>query len=103
VPRAVSRMLGEPTLHEGVRLAGGVVLVVAVVALLVLVARRVLDWVTGAGWAMLALLVTTAWLLPWYGVWLMPLAALSHSRLLRLAAVGFTVALVASKVIPGLR
>jgi hypothetical protein len=103
VPRALSRILGEATLHEGVRLAAAVAFAVAVVALLVLVARRVLDWVTGAGWAMLALLVTTAWLLPWYGVWLMPLAALSRSRWLQLAAVGFTVALVASKVVPGLR
>jgi hypothetical protein len=66
-------------------------------------ARRVTEWITGAGWATLALLVTTAWLLPWYGAWLMPLAALSRSWLLRLAAVGFTVALVLSKALPGLR
>ena len=34
------------------------------------------DWRVMAGWATLALLVSTAWLLPWYAIWLLPLAAL---------------------------
>jgi hypothetical protein len=45
------------------------------------------DWVTGAGWATLALLLGTAWLLPWYVTWLTPLAALGTSRRLRVATV----------------
>ena len=35
-----------------------------------------LDWIDGAGWATVALLVTASSLLPWYVAWLMPLAAL---------------------------
>ena len=36
----------------------------------------VAGWVAPAGWATLALLVASAWLVPWYAIWLMPLAAL---------------------------
>jgi hypothetical protein len=47
------------------------------------------DWRTMAGWATLALLLSTAWLLPWYAIWALPLAALSHSRRLRAATLVF--------------
>jgi alpha-1,6-mannosyltransferase len=40
--------------------------------------RGELDWIAGAGWASVALLVTAASLLPWYVAWLMPLAALGR-------------------------
>jgi alpha-1,6-mannosyltransferase len=41
------------------------------------------DWRAMAGWATLALLLSTAWLLPWYAIWALPLAALADSRRLR--------------------
>ena len=41
------------------------------------------DWRTAAGWTMLALLASTAWLLPWYVIWALPLAAVSSDRRLR--------------------
>jgi len=37
------------------------------------------DWLSATGWATLALLVSSAWLVPWYAIWLLPLAALSGS------------------------
>jgi hypothetical protein len=40
---------------------------------------------TAAGWANVALLVTLSWVLPWYVLWALPLAALSRSRRLRRA------------------
>jgi hypothetical protein len=43
-------------------------------------------WIAAAGWATLALLVASAWLVPWYAIWLLPLAALSASRKLILAS-----------------
>jgi hypothetical protein len=43
------------------------------------------DWRAMAGWATLALLLSTAWLLPWYAIWALPLAALADSRRLRAA------------------
>jgi hypothetical protein len=42
--------------------------------------------VTAAGWASVALLVTLSWVLPWYVLWVLPLAALSRSRRLRVAS-----------------
>jgi hypothetical protein len=50
--------------------------------------RRELDWIDGAGWATVVLLVTASALLPWYVAWLIPLAALaSDHRLWRTAIV----------------
>ena len=43
------------------------------------------DWRVMLGWATLALLVCTAWLLPWYVIWALPLAAVSGDRRLRAA------------------
>jgi hypothetical protein len=40
-----------------------------------------------AGWATLAILVASAWLVPWYVLWLLPLAALAADRRLRWATV----------------
>jgi glycosyl transferase family 87 len=44
-------------------------------------------WVLAAGWATLAVLVATAWLVPWYAIWVVPLAAISRSRELMAATV----------------
>jgi len=48
------------------------------------------DWRVTAGWATLALLVSTAWLLPWYAIWVLPLAAVSGNRRLRVATLVFS-------------
>jgi hypothetical protein len=47
------------------------------------------EWRAMAGWATLALLLSTAWLLPWYAIWALPLAALANSRRLRVATLLF--------------
>ena len=49
----------------------------------------VAGWVAPAGWATLALLVASAWLVPWYAIWLMPLAALGADRRLLVASIAF--------------
>jgi len=43
------------------------------------------DWRVAAGWTTLALLISTAWLLPWYAIWALPLAAVGGDRRLRAA------------------
>jgi hypothetical protein len=58
---------------------------VAVLALTLWLTARGADWRTMAGWATLALLLSTAWLLPWYAIWALPLAVLGDSRRLRAA------------------
>jgi hypothetical protein len=52
------------------------------------------DWISRAGWAMFALILSLAWLMPWYAIWLTPLAALGGSSRLRKAALALTVYLV---------
>jgi len=73
------------------------VFALALVAVLLLLLRRVWRaprgstyWVTAAGWATLALLLASAWLVPWYAIWLLPLAALSESRRLFAASLALT-------------
>jgi alpha-1,6-mannosyltransferase len=58
---------------------------VVVLALTLWRTARGADWRTMAGWATLALLLSTAWLLPWYAIWVLPLAAVADSRRLRAA------------------
>jgi alpha-1,6-mannosyltransferase len=90
IPNLLGLLLGQgggtPTL---VRL--GSVAVVLIIA--VLIWRRG-DWLAGAGWSTLALVCSLAWLVPWYIVWVLPLAALGSSVRLRRATIVFTLFLV---------
>ena len=52
------------------------------------------DWLNGAGWSTLALIASLAWLVPWYIVWLLPLAALGTSVRLRQISAVLTVFLL---------
>jgi hypothetical protein len=65
-------------------------LVAAVAACAVLALRR-REPISGAGWVMVAVLVTLSWVLPWYVVWVLPMAALSGSRRLRGATIALCV------------
>jgi hypothetical protein len=81
--------LGGSTPH--VEEAAKVGLVLIAVGLVVLAALRGRpDWLSGAGWASLALLCCLSWLMPWYIIWALPLAALSTSPRLRRATLAFT-------------
>jgi alpha-1,6-mannosyltransferase len=84
VPKALGDLAGIDVTNPWLRLAAAAVFGAALLACLVW-ARRGDDWLTPAGWATVALLLTTTWLLPWYVVWVLPLAALSPDRKLRLA------------------
>jgi hypothetical protein len=46
--------------------------------------------VRAAGWATFAILVASAWLVPWYMLWLLPLAALAGDRRLLAASVALS-------------
>lgn len=54
------------------------------------------TWIANAGWATLGVLLATAWLVPWYLLWLLPFAALSRDAKLIAASVvfaGYTMAI----------
>jgi hypothetical protein len=67
---------------------------VALVVVVVLLVRRRGDWISHAGWATVALIASLAWVMPWYVIWVLPLAALGSSIWLRRVALVMTVFLV---------
>jgi len=50
--------------------------------------------IAASGWASVALLVMLSWVLPWYVLWVLPMAALSNSRRLRRTAMVLGVYLI---------
>jgi hypothetical protein len=70
--------------------AAAVVLFAATVLYLLVWTWRGADWVRAAGWASFALLIATSWLLPWYVIWPLPLAAISRDRPLQLLTLALT-------------
>jgi hypothetical protein len=71
--------------RDGVRMAFALVFLAAFLWLLWRTWRRLIEPLDAIGWATLAILVASAWLVPWYILWLLPFAALSRDRRLQLA------------------
>ncbi|HEV2772174.1 MAG TPA: glycosyltransferase 87 family protein [Thermoleophilaceae bacterium] len=99
VPRDLSRMLGSEYPLPVIRHLGTAIFVVSTLGLLAWGART-RRWIDAAGWVTVALLATTTWLHSWYIVGLLPLAALSESKRLRIAAVILTAAMGAIQLTP---
>ena len=95
VPATLSRISGIDV--DALRITLAVAYVLAVAGLLVAVSRG-FDWVRAAGWASLGLLVASAYLVPWYLIWLLPAAAISRDRVL----IGATIVLTIFQVINGI-
>lgn len=93
LPNLLGLMIGQGGETETLRLLISLALIVAVVCCSVSASRSG-DIVSTSGWAGIALLVTLAWVLPWYIAWVLPLAALSRSRKLRIATVALSVYLI---------
>ena len=78
IPGFITTRLGFGTIGHVTGLLLGAVFIAIVAWLLRRVWRGELDWIDGAAWATVAMLVTASSLLPWYVAWLMPLAALAR-------------------------
>jgi Glycosyltransferase family 87 len=87
IPITLARLTGLDA--DGVRLAAAI-LFAALVAYLLTWTWRGGDWVRASAWAGFALLLATAWLLPWYLIWPLPLVAISRDRALQLLTLGLT-------------
>lgn len=98
VPSRLARLLGFEALPAGLRLLFALAFVATLLGLLWATWRGRIDWLAAAGWATLALLLSTAWLVPWYVVWLLPLAAVARDPRLRGATLLFCVYLVTTRV-----
>ncbi|HET7053154.1 MAG TPA: polyprenol phosphomannose-dependent alpha 1,6 mannosyltransferase MptB [Solirubrobacterales bacterium] len=87
VPITFARLTGlAPTAVRAAALA----LFAASFLYLLLRTWRGADWLRCAAWASIALLLATAWLLPWYLLWALPLVALSRDRPLQLLTLALT-------------
>jgi glycosyl transferase family 87 len=96
LPNQVGRWLGFDGLTAGIR-ALAVAAFVVMLAYLLVRTWRGMSWITAAGWATLAMLATTAWIMPWYVTWLLPLAALGRDRRLVGGALAMCAFLVAMR------
>lgn len=90
IPGFISTRLGLGTIGHDTGLILGVVFVGVFCWLLRRVWRGQMDWIDGAGWATLAMLLTASSLLPWYVAWLLPLVALCTDRRLWTVAITLT-------------
>lgn len=87
VPATLSRLSGIDV--DLLRAALAVAYAAALAALLAWTVRGG-DWVRAAGWAALGLLVASAYMAPWYLIWLLPVAAISRDRALLVASAALT-------------
>jgi len=93
VPNLIGLAIGAGGESEALHSVLTGVLVVSVLLCCVQAWRRGAG-VTASGWASVALLVTLSWVLPWYVLWVLPMAALSRSRRLRATALVLGVYLI---------
>jgi glycosyl transferase family 87 len=98
VPSRLAALLGFDHIPHGLRLLALAGFAAALVVLLWRTWRGRADWLAAAGWTTLALLLSTAWLVPWYVVWLLPLAAVSRDRRLTAATLLFCGYVLATRV-----
>jgi alpha-1,6-mannosyltransferase len=87
IPITVARLTDFDA--DAVRLAAALAFA-ALVAYLLVWTWRGGDWVRAAAWTGFGLLLATAWLLPWYLLWPLPLVAVSRDRPLQLLTLALT-------------
>lgn len=81
IPITFARLTGLGP--DGIRLAAALLFAAFVLYLLAWTWRGG-DWIRAAAWTAFALLLASAWLLPWYLLWPLPLVAISRDRTLQL-------------------
>jgi len=80
LPGFLGAGLGLVTISHIVSYALAAIFLVITGHLLRRVWRGDMDWIDGAGWATLTMLLASSSLLPWYVGWLLPLAAVGHDK-----------------------
>jgi hypothetical protein len=58
------------------------------------------DWVAASGWTLLAIAVTSTWLLAWYTLWSLPLAVIARDRRLLFATLAVQALFIAHQTSP---
>lgn len=93
IPNLIGMAIGSGGETEGLHTVMTGVLLIALLACCAMAWRR-RESLTASAWASIALLLTLSWVLPWYVLWVLPLAALSDSRRLRAAVLAVGVYLI---------
>jgi hypothetical protein len=90
IPGVLSTRLGMQTVGHVTGVLLGIVFFAVFAWLVYKVWRGQLDWIDGAGWTAVALVITASALLPWYVAWTLPFAALGTDRRLWWTAIVMT-------------
>jgi alpha-1,6-mannosyltransferase len=98
-PNEIAHLFGKPGVfpvdHDLLKAA-----LVLIVLHLLWRTWRGYDWVAASGWALLAISVTSTWLLAWYILWPLPLAVVTRDRRLLLATLFVQALFVAHQTSP---
>jgi alpha-1,6-mannosyltransferase len=85
IPNLIGLALGQGGETGTLQLVVGAFAVFAVLGCAIWTLRRPRDWIAACGVSMLVLVVSLSWAAPWYVLWILPFAALSAGRRLRVA------------------
>ena len=97
IPTQIATAIGLDGVTSDVRLVARLIALGAIVWLLYLVWRRGYDWIAATGWALVATVVGSSWLLGWYVLWPLPFAAIANDRRLKVASLALVVYFVANR------
>jgi Glycosyltransferase family 87 len=98
-PTEIAHLFGKPGVfpvdHDLLKGA-----LVVIVAYLLWRTWRGYDWIAAAGWTLLAISVTSTWLLAWYILWPLPLAAIARDRRLLVAILAVQAMFIVHQLAP---
>jgi alpha-1,6-mannosyltransferase len=98
-PTEVAHLFGKPGVypidHDLLKAA-----LAAILLYLMWLTWRGYDWVAASGWALLAIAVTSTWLLAWYTLWSLPLAVVGRDRRLLYATLAVQLLFVVHQTAP---
>ncbi len=98
-PTEIAHLVGKPGVfpidHDLLKAA-----LVAIMVHLLWRTWRGYDWVAASGWALLAISVTSTWLLAWYILWPLPLAVIARDRRLLVATLAVQLLFIVHQTAP---
>lgn len=98
-PTEIAHLVGKPGVfpidHDLLKVA-----LVVIVLHLMWRTWRGYDWVSASGWTLLAISVTSTWLLAWYILWPLPLAVIARDRRLLVATLAIQALFIIHQTTP---
>jgi len=98
-PTEIAHLVGKPGVfpidHDLLKGA-----LVVIVVYLLWRTWRGYDWIAASGWTLLAISVTSTWLLPWYTLWSLPLAVIARDRRLLVATLAVQALFIVHQISP---